>query len=336
MSKDKKIGWGILGCGKIAKKFAADLDLTTNTTKIAVASRDSERSREFASAYGFPVAYGSYEELVRDPDIDVVYIATPHSHHYEQTLLCLNHGKAVLCEKAFAVNLQQAKKMVALAKEKKLFLMEAVWTAFLPHFKKLRELLKDSKAGEINSYLSNFGFRPDQPVAPRLFDPALAGGTLLDIGIYNVFMAMEVLGRPDQVDAVMMPTKEGVDQQLAVTFRYKDGRLAQMYSTFLADIPTIAHISGSKGRIELTHRFYAPEATINFYPGKTDSGEQVPFDRPKDGFGYQYEAQHVTDCLINGVWESPVIPLEQSLVRMEVLDEIRKKAGIAYPADAIA
>jgi predicted dehydrogenase len=332
----KNIGWGILGCGKIARKFAADLKLVNNASRIAVASRDQARSEKFAQEFGFPAAYGSYEELVQDKNVDVIYIATPHSHHHAHTMLCLNNGKAVLCEKAFAVNVAEAKEMISLAREKKLFLMEALWSAFLPHIKKLRELLKEKKVGEINSVLANFGFRPDHPVAPRLLDPALAGGTLLDIGIYNVFIAMEVLGRPDTIDAVMISSPDKVDEQLAVTFRYKDGKIAQLFSTFLADLPTIAHISGSKGRLELTHRFYAPEATIGYYPGKTDSLQNILVEKPSSGFGYQYETQHVTDCLLKGLKESPEVTFAQSLIRMEVLDEIRKKAGIYYPADTVS
>ena len=190
----KTIRWGILGCGRIARKFAADLPYAGNAKLVAAASRDLPNAVEFAKEFQADKAYGSYEELVRDPNVDVIYVATPHSHHHEHTLLCLDHNKAVLCEKAFAVNSRQAGEMIALARAKKVFLMEALWTKFLPHQQMMEKIIKEGKIGEVRSVLVNFGFRPQAPVPPRLLDPKLAGGTLLDIGIYNVFVATSVLG----------------------------------------------------------------------------------------------------------------------------------------------
>lgn len=330
------IRWGILGAGRIARKFASDLSLVQDSILTAVASRNGDKAREFAGDFNITHVHSSYEEIVRNAEVDVIYIATPHSHHYEHTKLCLEHGKAVLCEKAFAVNTKQAKEMIRLARSRKIFLMEALWTKFLPHYNKLQELLAANITGDVQSVIINFGFRPAEPVPQRLFDPELAGGTMLDIGIYNVFMAMSVLGKPDYIDAYMTPAATGIDEQCAVLFRYNNGAMAQLFSSFTTNLPTEAEISGPDGRIKLTTRFYAPESTIEFYPGKPDSMQPISFTKDSEGFGYQYEARHVVECLRQGLTESPVMTHNDTLELMEVLDEIRRKAGIRYAADETA
>src|SRR5450755_1164205 len=205
----KTIRWGILGCGRIARKFAADLIHVADATLTAVGARQLESAQVFAKEFPVSHVHGSYEALVSDPEVDVIYIASPHALHHEHTLLCLNHQKAVLCEKAFALNLRQAKDMVDRARAKKVFLMEAIWSKFLPQYQKLQELIAGGELGEIRNVLIDFGFIPQPPVPPRLFDPALGGGSLLDIGIYNVFMALSFLGKPDEIEASMTPAVTG-------------------------------------------------------------------------------------------------------------------------------
>ncbi len=196
------------------------------------------------------------------------------------------------------------------------------------------ELLSEGIIGDVRSVLINFGFRPKVPVPARLFDPKLAGGTMLDIGIYNVFTAMSVLGKPDAIEAHMTPSSTGVDEQCAVLFKYNNAeRWRKLFSSFSSDLPTEAEISGTKGRIKLNHRFYAPESTIEFYPGRPDTIQKIEYKKDKEGFGYQYEARHVVECLQKGLKESPVISLNETIERMEILDEIRRKAGIRYPED---
>jgi predicted dehydrogenase len=327
-----KIRWGILGCGRIARKFAEDLALVGDAELTAVGSRDQKGADDFCRIHPARFSHGSYEALVQDPEVDVIYVASPHALHHEHTLLCLQNGKHVLCEKAFAINQAQAREMIGLAREKGLFLMEALWTKFMPHYRKVREMVAAGQLGKVRSVLVNFGFSPDPPVPQRLLDPALGGGTMLDIGIYNVFMAMAILGRPDEIDAWMTPADTGIDLQCAVTFRYRDGAIAQLFSSFSSNLATEADISGEKGRIRLTTRFYEPSARIEFYPGRVDSRTEIPFDKDP-GWGYHYEIRHVQDCLRNGLTESPVMSHADSLELMEVLDEIRAKAGIVYPAD---
>jgi predicted dehydrogenase len=328
------IRWGILGCGRIARKFAADLALVEHAKLSAVGARQIEHATAFAREFPASHVHGSYEELVSNPEVDVIYIASPHALHHEHTLLCLNHKKAVLCEKAFALNLRQAKEMVEASRTIKVFLMEAVWSKFLPQYQKLQELIAAGELGEIKSILVNFGFTPRPPVPPRLFDPALGGGSLLDIGIYNVFLVLSLLGRPDTIEASMTPTPEGVDEQCASLFKYKNGAMAQLFSSLSSNLGTDADISGTKSRIRLTARFYAPSATIELFAGREDTKEIIPVYR-EGGSGYQYEARHVGECLRKGLIESPVMSHADSLLIMETMDRIRAAAGIHYSADNI-
>jgi predicted dehydrogenase len=330
--RDRKIRWGILGCGRIAGKFAADLQLVEDASLAAVASRDLAKAKAFASQYPAWHCHGSYEALVTNPEVDVVYVASPHALHAEHTLLCLSHGKAVLCEKPFSMNALQARAMAAMARDRNVFLMEALWTKFMPHYQKLMHMIRSGELGEMKSVLVNFGFATPQPAPERMFNPELGGGSLLDIGIYNVFMAMSALGRPDEVEAWMTPAASGVDEQCAVTFRYQSGAMAQLFSSFASHMATEADFCGTSARVRLAHRFFEPSTSIEYYPGRVETKTILPFEKTP-GWGYHYEIRHVQDCLRRGLSESPVMGLHDSIELMEVLDEIRQKAGIRYPSD---
>lgn len=327
-----KIRWGILGCGRIARKFASDLKLVEDGELVAVGSRSRENAEAFVKEFPAPFVHDSYEALVQNPDVDVIYIASPHALHHQHVLLCLEHSKPMLCEKAFALNSRQAREMIAQAKEKKVFLMEAVWTKFLPHYQLLMQYVKEGKLGPIQNVLVNFGFSPTPPVPKRLFDPLLGGGCLLDIGIYNVFIAVSVLGKPDGIEASMTPAHTGIDEQCAILLKYKNGAMAQLFCSFSTNLATEADISGRDGRIRLTSRFYEPSATVEYYPGRVDSKQILPVQK-EAGFGYQYEIRHVNECLKKGLTESPVMSHADTLLLMELLDEIRKVAGIRYAVD---
>jgi len=328
------IRWGILGCGRIARKFASDLTLVDGAELYAIAARRKEDARAFANEFPARHVHGGYDDLVSNPDVDVIYIASPHALHHEHTLLCLNHQKAVLCEKAFALNLRQATEMVAVSRNRKVFLMEALWSKFLPQYQKVQELMAAGELGDIKSILVNFGLIPQSPAPPRLYDPALGGGSLLDIGIYNVFLVLSILGRPDTIEASMTPSPEGVDEQCASLFKYKSGAMAQLFSSLLSNLGTDADISGTKSRVRLTARFYAPSAAVELYRGREDSREIIPVHK-EEGSGYQYEARHVGECLRKGLIESPVMSHDDSLLIMETMDRIRLAAGIHYSADNI-
>jgi predicted dehydrogenase len=328
----KTFRWGILGAGRIARKFASDLKYVEGARLYAVGARSSASAHAFATEFPGTKDYAGYEKLVSDPEVDAIYVATPHGLHHEHVLLCLEHGKAVLCEKAFAINYSEAIDMVKTAREKKIFLMEAFWTKFNPHYIKTISLIKEGRIGRIRSILVNFGFKPFDPVPQRLYDPALGGGTLLDIGIYNVFLALSLLGRPDIVEASAELTDDKVDVQCAVLFKYAGGEMAQLFSSFYTELANEADIAGDKGRIRMGTRFFAPDTSLQFYSGKPDSREIIPFDK-EGGYGYQYEARHVQECLAKGLTESPVMTLDDTLLQMETLDRIRKAAGIVYPHD---
>jgi len=325
----KTFNWGVLGWGKIAKKFASDLSLVEGARLYAIASRSLDKNSltEFNPAFVF----NTYEELVSCGEVDVIYVATPHGFHFEHVMLCLNHGKAVLCEKALALNQHQVRQMVEKAREKKVFLMEAFWTKFLPQFDKVRELIATGSIGDIQSVQADFGFRASDPPAQRLYDPLLGGGSLLDIGIYPVFLAITLLGLPTSISAHMTPYSTGVDEQCAIVFRHESGALSTLLSTFKCDTPVEAVISGTEGRIRLSNRFHNATSRIELIVGKQDPVE-IPVHR-ESGFGYQFEARHVQYCLGNQWTESPVMSHQNSLDLMATLDAIRAICGIRYAVD---
>ena len=326
------IKWGILGCGKIARKFAADLTLVKDAKLVAVGAREQEIATIFAKEFAVSNVHGNYESLVKDAEVDVIYVATPHALHHEHVILCLTNNKAVLCEKAFSINLREAKEMVALARSKNIFLMEAFWTRFLPHYQKVKDLIAQGNVGNIKYIYAEFGFKPTPPISQRIYDPTLGGGSLLDIGVYPVFLALDVLGKPDQIHATMITSATGADQQCSIQFKYQHGAIANLFSTFNTNLATGADIAGDLGRLRLTHRFHGPTTQLEYYPGIIDTKQEIEFEKAI-GNGYEYEAKHVTECLQKGLTESPIRKLDNTLLLMETLDEIRRLAGITYPAD---
>lgn len=326
----EKVRWGILGCGKIAAKFASDLRLVKDAMLVAVASRDGEKAAEFGRTYGAQLVFDNYEALVSSA-IDVVYVATPHSFHHAHTMLCLNARKSVLCEKPFAMNRMQAQEMFQTAKSNGVFVMEAFWSKFLPQYRKVIELINGGAIGRISFIQADFGFRAPEPVPARLWDPLLGGGSILDIGIYPVFLAQSLLGKPEEVKASVTLYPSGVDQQCVIAMKHKSGALSSLSSTFSVDTPVQAVIAGTEGRIELRNRFHNATAQV-FLAKDRDSLQEVEVYR-EDGYGYQFEAQHVTDCLVNKLTESPVHTYQDTLDLMETLDRIRAACGISYPED---
>jgi len=328
------IRWGILGAGRIARKFASDLSLVNDAHLVAVGSRSASTGDAFANEFNIPHRHDSYEALVQNPDVDIIYIATPHNLHYENTMLCLQHGKAVLCEKPFAMNGRQVREMIKTAEEKNVFLMEALWTKFLPQFIKVQQMVNEGLVGEITSIRADFGFIPSPPVPARLFDPALGGGSLMDIGIYPVFLALSLLGKPDFIQADMTPAPTGIDEQCSISFKYKNGALAQLFSTNAGNTSVEADITGRGGRIRMTNRFHNLTGGIEYLEGRSDEKQLIYVEKDSSGFGYQYEAQHAAECLRKGLAESPVMSHKDSLDLIDTLDAIRKVAGIRYPWDA--
>jgi predicted dehydrogenase len=327
----RNIRWGILGGGKIANKFANDLKLVEGATLTAIASRDKVRGSEFANKFSIPTVFDSYEAMVASNDVDVIYVATPHGLHHEHTLLCLNHGKAVLCEKAFALNARHAREMIEVARAKKVFLMEAFWTKFLPQYQKVQEIIAAGTLGDLRWVQADFGFKAPDPPAQRLYDPALGGGSLLDVGIYPVFLALSLLGKPKGIQASIVPYDTGVDEQCAVTFTYPNNVVAVLSASFAVDTPVEAVIAGTKARIQWRNRFHNAIGKIELVD---ENNNAMPIEVYREsGYGYQFEARHVSDCLRKGLTESPVMSHQDTLDLMETLDRIRAVAGIRYSVD---
>lgn len=321
----RKIKWGIIGLGKIANKFAKGLNSVENSELYAVASRDINKAVNFNTEYKAKKTFGSYEELMQDRDVDAIYIATPHSFHHELTMECIKHGKAVLCEKPFAINSVQTNEMIELAREKKVFLMEALWTRFLPHFQFVIEKVQTGELGKIQSIKADFGFKAEYNESGRLFNKSLGGGSLLDIGIYPVFMAYSMLGMPDDLEAKAKFTETGVDINCDIKFNYKQGVQAQLYSTLEEKTPTTAEIEMEKGKITLNSRFHEPTSITIFSDGKE---ENIEFGVETNG--YNFEAEHVAEMILQGKTESDVWSHKHTQDLMSLLDRIREKIGLEY------
>ncbi len=323
-----KIRWGILGTGTIAHKFASDLKRVENAELVAVGSRSLQDAKVFCGEFDIPLSFGSYEELAACDEIDIVYIATPNHLHHPNTLLCLNHGKAVLCEKPFALNAKQASEMIGLARRKKVFLMDALWTKFLPHYQKMLDIVKSGELGAIKMVRANFGFQANAKPDSRLLNPELGGGSLMDIGIYNVFAALDILGEPDEISVSINSTAQGIDEQCAVVFKYQNGAMASLFSSISANLETEVEICGTLGRLKLTAPFYDSTSVLE---QDADGKKTVIRTEKEGGLGYQYEARHATRCLLEGNTQSTVVPHAYSILLMQTLDRIRNLAGIVFP-----
>ncbi|MCJ7446645.1 MAG: Gfo/Idh/MocA family oxidoreductase [Bacteroidales bacterium] len=323
----KKFKWGILAPGKMSAKFTKGLKLLENAELYAVGSRDLHRAKQFAEEYGFKKYYGSYEELVSDPDLEVVYIASPHSHHHDHTLLCLRNGKHVICEKAFAINTVEVKEMISEAKKRNLFLMEALWPPFQPFYKKAAEILKSGITGKIHYLHGHFSFIPPYDPNDRKFNLALGGGSLLDIGIYPVIDALTFIGVPDEIKATATFAGTGSEESLSVIFGYNDNRMATIYSSFRTDTGIGCEILCEKGNITVSRGRDMNQGVILSLHGR----EKQEFIFTPEAMGYHWEAEEVMKCLVEGRTESPVVPLSFSLDLINTLDRIRQAAGIVFP-----
>ena len=322
----KSIKWGILGPGKIAKKVARDIQLSENGELYAVASRELKRAQHFSKTFNVPVFYGSYIELLKDENIDVVYIATPHTFHFEHTMLALNHRKHVLCEKPLAMNIQQVEIMVKEARSRRLFLMEGIWTRFIPATEKLIQLLDDRLIGDVISIRADFGFKSSMDLKGRLFEKKLGGGSLLDIGIYPVYLSLLILGVPNEIMAMARMTKTGVDSFTSIMFNYSNQAKASLESTLEAHTPIEALIYGTKGKIRLASRFHHSERLEVF----ENEGVKEQFDLKYLGNGYVHEINEVNQCLFNQKVESSKLPLSMSMQLISTLDKVRAKIGLRY------
>ena len=321
--------WGILGTGGIAHEFAKGLSDTPDAEILAVGSRTGDAAEDFATALGIARFYGSYAELASDPDVDVVYVATPHPFHEENAALCLKAGKHVLCEKPMTLNAAQAERLIALAREKGLFLMEGMWTRFFPLMERVRYLISSGAIGEPRMLDVDFGFRAPFDPLQRLFNPDLGGGALLDVGVYCVALSSMIFGPPDRITGLAHLGESGVDEQSAAILEHGDGRISTISIATRTATPQEAIVAGTEGRIRVHPDWWRPDTLTLSRPGQEDETIKVPYT----GNGFPHEAAEVMRCIRSGAHESDVMPLQETLSIARTMDELRRQYGLVYPGE---
>ena len=327
---DRPVRFGILAAGKIARGFVAALEHVPDAEAVAVGSRRLESAQEFAATFGVGTAHGSYAELVADPDVDVVYVASPHALHHEHALLALEAGKPVLCEKAFTLTEQQAAELVAEATSRGLFLMEAMWMRCHPLVRRLQQLVGTGELGTVRQVRADLGFRVDAPPTDRLLDPALGGGALLDMGIYPLTFARLFLGEPDHVAAAATLAPTGIDLDVVLGLSHPHGGVAALTASMTAATPRSASIATELGRFDLPEPFHHPSSATWV------AGDHVEtLTEPVLGTGLAHEAIEVVRCLRSGEVESPLVPHAETLAMMRLMDRIRGDLGVRYDVDPV-
>lgn len=364
----KPIRWAILGTGAIAREFATGLQGLPDTELWAVGSRTLASADAFAQLFQVAKRYGSYAELVQDPDVDAIYIATPHTRHKDDCILCLDAGKAVLCEKPFTVNAREAQDVIAAARRNNVFCMEAMWMRFMPLIQRVKQLIDSGEIGDVRTLTAEFGYPTEYDPANRFFNPELAGGALLDRGSYGLSLAFYLFGAPSEVVGQACLGETGVDEQSGILLRYPDGKQALLAATLRTFGSNTATVTGTRGRIVIHEPFCRPDqisvtplsdapVVTTSQPPKSASGlkrqlaayvKRSPLlkqlaavarnrshtiTQPIEGNGFNYEAAEVMRCLRRGETESAIMPLAQSLQIMEVMDQLRQQWNLRYPQD---
>ncbi len=324
---NKQFNWGIIGPGRISRDFAKGFVAVNEAQLFAVASRDLARGQQFADEFGIDKVLNSYEELAADPDVHAVYIGTPHRFHFDIAKLCLQAGKPVLCEKPLTVNTDECAKLLEISQQNKVFLMEAVWSRYLPVYRQVREWLDDNKIGEVRLIHSTFSGNVPRDADDRWFNSELAGGALLDMGIYNVNLSQWVYGKnPETLVAQGHVGETNVDEMTSVIMHYGEGRMSQFTTGLIADGSNDFSIFGSKGHIRVhPHLCNSTQATL------FDGIQETTVTRPLRANGYEYEIEEATRCIQAGLLESSTMTHAETLANMRVLDDIRKQIHLRYP-----
>lgn len=327
IKKKAKINWGILSTGTIATKMAQAIMEIEDANLLAVASRNSKKSQEFAQKFDIPRSYDSYEKLIKDADIDIVYIGTPNTCHYENILSCLNNGKSVLCEKPMVLNEKQAKEVIELAEKKNLFLMEAHKSCFIPGIKKLKELIEEDSIGKITSVCADFCIDVQFNPKHRLYDLNLGGGALLDLGVYNILFAIHLLGFPVEINSNTVIGESGVDICDEITLKHSSGAYSKLNCAINKKMPNEAIVCGQNGYIKLSGPFHQTQVLFL----KSGENPEIKIDKSFECNDLFFEAQRATECLKNGETECFEFPLRKTLEILKVTDYIRKKCNLKYP-----
>jgi predicted dehydrogenase len=321
----KTCRWGILGAGRIAAKFASAINFTEGAELYAVASRDQQNADDFKAVHKAAVCYNDYQALASDPMVDVIYIATPHAFHCKQAIMCLEKGKPVVCEKPMALDRIEVTKMINAATENNCFLMEGMWSRFMPAINKVLER-KDEWLGHLRYVRADFGFQAPYDPKSRLFDKTLGGGSLLDVGIYPLFLTVLLFGEPETIQAIGKLSGTGADEYCNVQFQYAGGETASIFSSITIKTSLTAELAGAKGRIYMHNPWYRTNA-ITVEPNE---GEPQQLSFPHEHNGFEYQVRHVMDCLDKGLKESPLMPLDFSLTMSRIMDKIREQVGVIY------
>ena len=325
----KETTWGIIGPGKIANKFATALGMVEGARLGAIASRDAGRGNEFAAKHGVPKVYNDYAELAADPSIDAIYVATPHGFHAEHSILCLQQGKAVLCEKPLALNAHEVRSMIAASEQHKAFLMEAMWTRFVPLMREVMNIVESGRIGPVKYIRGDFGFIGRFDPAGRLYNLRLGGGSLLDIGIYPLYLVLQLLGEPDIIVASGQLSLTGSDETCHAILKYGNGATAVVSSTLACTTSLTAEIAGTEGMIRLPSPWYKND---RFEWNRTgEPVQQVQLEPMVNGF--EYQIREVMECVGKGLIESPSLTHAFSLMMSETMDEIRSQIGVRYHSD---
>lgn len=324
------INWGILGAGLIASRLAKAITEVDGALLYGIGSRDISKSKKFAAEYGATEAFASYEDLCACPDIDVIYIATPHSFHKEHAKLAISHGKHVLCEKPFALNAQDSAEMISYAREKNVFIMEAMWSTLLPGMQKLKSLLAEGAIGQPLYMEADFGFQAPYDKEARLFNPSLGGGALLDVGIYPLSLAAYLFGKPTEVKATAKFGATGVDEISCYNLKFANGLAASLSSSIIVNTSHSATIYGSEGTLHVPADWWKMEKII------IRNGSVQEIDTSYEGSEYANEVQEVCDCLNAGLLESPKLPHSWTQDVMSLLDQVRSEIGLTYPEEVLS
>lgn len=321
--------WGVLGFGNIANRFADGLGAIPDATLHAIGSRAKEKADEAGRKYGVKRTYGSYQELVDDPEVDAVYVATPHSGHKDACLLSIRAGKPVLCEKPFSINAEEAMEVVSEARDRKVFAMEAMWTRFFPLVAQIKRILAEGQIGTPFIFTGDFGFRAGFNKAGRLFNPDLGGGALLDVGVYPISFSSALFGTPSSVAGVATLGQTGVDEVTGITLGHDSGVISVIYTAVRVNTPQEAVILGTQGRIRVHSPFWVPTKMSLSLEGKPEEITELPLE----GNGYNYQAVEVARCVRNGLLESPILPLDETIAVMKTMDTLRYSWGQKYPME---
>jgi predicted dehydrogenase len=330
MTTSDSIGWGIVSTGDVARLMATELRRLPDARLTAVSSRSAQRAQAFADEFGVKRAYGSVDDLLGDDDVDVVYVATPHAQHAAVVGAALDAGRAVLCEKTFTTSLSDTEELVQRARDRRIFCMEAMWTRFVPLIAKTREIIADGGVGGVRTVLADLGFVAPRDPKHRLWDPVLGGGALLDLGVYTVAFAQMVLGEPNIVTAHGSLSPEGVDAEAGLLLGWDGGARALLDTSLVAHSPGAATIIGTAGRLDLPPRFHHPTRLLH----TSADGSVQDYEHELEGRGYTPMLREVHTCLRAGRTESDVMPLDDSVAVMRVLDRALRLLGVRYPAAA--